>query len=110
MTRATALSLGDLEQMTFPTWFTVAFDYCATGEGRTVGLFMGFEQDAARLARRLGARFDTYFLHGAEVWPSLFVPPALEEFVPAAVLRFASSPESIAGDFWYEGLFHLNCA
>lgn len=104
------MSLRDLEQMTFPSWFTVTFDYCASGEGRTIGIFMGYEHDAARLASRLGARFDPYFLQGAEVWPSLFVPPELEGFVPAAVLGFVSRPESISGDFWYEGVFHLNRA
>lgn len=98
----------DLAGFSYPTWVTCVFDYCATGEGRTVGVSMSYAHSATVLAKHLTDRFDQFFLDGAEVWPRLHVPEELWRLVPSAVADFAADPDTIAGNFSYESVFHLN--
>ncbi|TAM22854.1 MAG: hypothetical protein EPN60_16215 [Nevskiaceae bacterium] len=103
-----AYELAEVDTFRFPTFFTAVFDYSATGEGRTVGLMMGYAHGATDLRAMVLDRFNPYFGQGAEIWPNLRVPPENESLVPDAVRKIIADPAQILGNFHFAGFWHLN--
>ena len=50
---------------------TVVADYGATGEGRTLFIYIGYAHDAETAITDFGRKFDPYFAQGADVYDGL---------------------------------------
>lgn len=103
------MSHEDIDELVFPGYFTASFDYRATGEGRTVGIFMGFCTSADELRSELTQKFGSYFTTGAKIWQGLQVPAEIEHFISEAVKsKCAEAQKGEVGNFAYFSIFHLN--
>lgn len=102
------MSLMDIDQFTYPTYFTVVGHYMATGEGVTVHLLMGYADDAAALRRQVDDHIESYFSAYAEFFPSLVLLDELQDLVPPKIRGFIENPNSIHGSLLYFAKYHLN--
>lgn len=100
----------DVDQLAFPTYFTMVGHYYATGEGLTVHLLMGHAWDAAALRQQVDRHVEPYFSSRAEYFSGLVLPKDLEDLVPPRIKGFVDDPESIRGSLIYFSKFHLNRA
>jgi hypothetical protein len=55
-----------MDKPTRPVLWTATFDYYATGEGRTIGGWIGYACDEAECRRKCGEVLDPFFAGGAE--------------------------------------------
>lgn len=106
--RPEPMEWSDIDQMHFPTRFTAAIDYFATGEGISVWIVMAFASSADDLRAAVLSHCDVYFADGARVWPRLVVPDVLQNFVPTAVAEVCQLPDGKVGRFEFAGRFHRN--
>lgn len=102
------VTLNEAAGFDFPTFFTAAFDYFATGEGHTVGIVMGYAPSAAQLNELVLEHFGGYYASGAEVWPQLQLPPNAGSMVPDAIRAVISDPSQVIGHFYFASTYHLN--
>lgn len=100
--------IDELEQFSYPGFYTVASNYAATGEGVVIDILMGYADNAAELRKLALEHIPEYFAKHADYYPQLVVPPELASLVPPHVSEFVEKPDSIRGDFLYFSRYRLN--
>ena len=94
----------------FKFW-SVWYDYFATGEGRTIGLMYCRSTDREGAIRQAKRHFHEYFMQGAEAEPGIKTDGVFKLLAPPYVaekflkMEDGSEPEGHAE--WY-GNFHVN--
>src|ERR1051326_3891 len=82
---ARPLTWAGLKKKLFPGYFTVTFDYFATGEGITRGILMCYSADIRDLRFAADRDFDEFFAHGAEIRLGCLAPASHADLVPAGI-------------------------
>ena len=100
--------LDDVESFAYPTFFTARFDHFATGEGRTIGIVLGYVRSATELKSMIEDYCHPYYAMGAEIWPQLQIPPGAAELVPDAIKAIIAEPSRVIGSFYFRSTYHLN--
>lgn len=102
--------MDEVDGFTYPTFFTAAFDYGATGEGMTTGITISLASNAAQLRTLIDEEFGPYFRPCVQVWPMLVIPPKfgslLSEWIRNVIEKY---PEGrFPGYLKYTSLCHVN--
>lgn len=108
--RLKIFTVEDFSKLTFPNWFTVHFDYFATGEGCTRGLGVWAANDLADLQRCIDISFGSFFGQGVEVCEGVRVLPGYESLVPpeaqSLIKEFRAG--SLRAMFSFHSVVHAN--
>jgi hypothetical protein len=92
-----------------PVLWTGTFDYYATGEGRTIGGWIGYAHDEAECRRKCGEVLDPYFSAGASCAVGVVRDKVATLLWSDQALDIVEQAEG-RGNVWLSAVLHFNFA